>query len=485
MSHQSCKRFPHQHSLPKTSNDHRRIKTKPSCHAANAVHNCKPACRSSMNTDVHCSSSHKVRRLKTRKERNQIRGQERNKSHTSHQHSRKGGSEKAQCRHIHPLSCSRKERTFAKPFIPQNPSIITEGRLTSIRGLFSHEVRSIDIERVVSEQIKRDKQRKEKRKAHISSPLSHSVPDSDQDCTLDEVQEQPLQEPENNMPPQVKRKESSRKELIGKNSVIPTNRGVAGPMGLSREDRKYVRNANTRKQDTNSKTRQDSPCSLRETEHMIIDQLCSTPVETNKNNPDISETGTLKSHDEGNQENGFMNIQRFEKTPTMVGFPNTEVSQMLEKPQTLTSLSELDSRSGQLAGNVKQREQMSVSCREAVKRVATRLRLASELHVSSHSRPLLAECRETLMQTLQKRHSFQLEHNLHRLRSLLNGKRTASRQSSGQRHVACSSFSLALENEDRCYSRNMDIWTGTVCHFFDICGSVTTSVQDKQKGKYF
>ncbi|XP_067259807.1 uncharacterized protein [Chanodichthys erythropterus] len=462
MSHQSCKSFPHKHNLPKTSNDHPSIKAKSSCHAANAINNCKSLCSSSMNTDVHCNLSNKVRRLKTRKERNQIRGQERNKSHTYHQHSRKGGGEKAQCRNIHPLSCSRKERTFAKPFITQKPSIITEGRLTSIRGLFSHEVRSIDIERVVSEQIKRDKQRKEQGKssmANISSPQSPSIPDSDQDCTLDEVQE-PLQEEENNTPPQVKRKKSSIKELIEKNSGIQTNRRVTGPIGLSKEDGKYVRKANTRKEYTNSKTRQDSPSSPREIEHMVLSslenepvhQLCSTPVETNKNKSDISETGTLKPHDEGNQEHGLMNIQRFGKT-------NMEVPQMLENPQTLTSLSELDSGSGQLADNGKQREQMSVSCREAVKRLATRLCQASDLHVPSHRRPLLAECKETLMQTLQKRHGFQLEHNLHRLLSFLNGKQMASQLSSGQRHEDCSSFSHAVENEDRCYSRNMDIWT--------------------------
>lgn len=464
ISHQSCKSFPHKHNLPKTSKDHHSIKS--SCHATNVVHNCKPAC-SSMNTDVHCNSPHKVRRLKTRKQRNQVRDQERNRSQTYHQHSRKGGGEKAQCRHIPPLSCSRKESTFAKPLIPQKPSIITEGRLTSIRGLFSHEVRSIDIERLVSEQIKRDKQKKEQRElsmTHIASPLSPSVPDSDQDCTLDEVQE-PHQEQDNNTPPHVKKK-SSRKEL-GKNCGIQTNRGVAGPMGLSREDRKYDRNVNTRKEViTNSKTNQSSP---RETEHMVLSslenkpvhQLCSniTPVETNKNNSDISQTDTLKSHDEGNQENGCMNIQRFEKTSTMMGFPNMEVPQMLENPQTLTSLSELDSGASQLAESVKQRKQMSMSCREAVKRLATRLCQASELHVPSHRRPLLSECRAALMQTLQKRHSFQLEHNLHRLHSFLNGKQTASQLSSGQRHEDCSSFSHSVENEDRSYSRNMESWT--------------------------
>ncbi|XP_067305017.1 uncharacterized protein [Pseudorasbora parva] len=468
MSHQSCKSFPHKHNLPKTSNDHHSIKSKSSCHAASVVHNCKPACSSSMNTDVHCNSSHKVRRLKTRKERNQVRDQERNRSQTHHQHSKIVGGEKPQCHHIHPLSCSRKESTFAKPFIPQKPSIITEGRLTSIRGLFSHEVRSIDIERLVSEQIKTDKQKKDQRKmstTHITSPLSPLVtlPDSDQDCTLDEVQE-PHQEQENNMLPHVKKKKCSKKELTGKNGGIQTNRGVAGPMELSREDGKYDRNANSRKEDTNSKTNSSSP---RETENMVLSSLenetvhhlCSTPVETNKNNSHILQTDILKSRDEGNQDNGSMNIQRFEKTPTMIEFPNMEVPQMLENPQTLTSLSELDSGAGQLADIVKQRTQMSMSCREAVKRLATRLCQASELHVPSHRRPLLSECREALMHTLQKRHSFQLENNLHRLHSFLNGKQTASRLSSGQRHEDCLSFSHAVENENRSYSRNMEIWT--------------------------
>ncbi|XP_016319540.1 uncharacterized protein LOC107671177 [Sinocyclocheilus anshuiensis] len=102
---------------------------------------------------------------------------------------------------------------------------------------------------------------------------------------------------------------------------------------------------------------------------------------------------------------------------------------------------------------------MSVSCREALKRLATRLCQSSELCVPSRQQPLLVECREALLQTLQKRHSFQLDHNLHRLHSFLNGNQMASRLSSGQRAEDCSPFSHAVENEDMCYSRNMVIWT--------------------------
>ncbi|XP_016379645.1 proline-rich protein 19 isoform X2 [Sinocyclocheilus rhinocerous] len=463
MSHQSNKSFLHNHNLPKTSSDRHSSTAKSSCHTANAAHTSKPVCSSSMRTDVHCNSSHKVRHLKTRKERNQIRGLERNRYHPGSQHSRREGGEKAH----HPLACSRKERAFAKPFIPQKPSIITKGRLTSNRGLFSHEIRSIDIERLVSEQIRRDEQRKEQRNQsmmHITSPLPPSVPDSVPDCTLDEVQE-----PENNTPPQVKRKKSSRKEPSEINtSGFQTNRGVVVSMGPSREDGKHDRNANSRREDTNSKTRQDSPSSPpRETEHVVLSssenepvyQLCSTPVETNMNNSDVSQTGNLKCPDEENQENGFMNIQRFEKNSTTVGFPNMEVTQMFENPQTLTSLSDLDSGAGQVGDNVEQGEQMSLSCRKEVKRLLTRLCQSSELRVPSLRHPLLAECREALLQDLQKRQSFQLEHNLHRLHSFLNRNQMASQLSSGQRDENCSPSSHTVENEDRCFNRNMEIWT--------------------------
>ncbi|KAK2903189.1 hypothetical protein Q8A67_007902 [Cirrhinus molitorella] len=452
MSHVSSKSVLHKHNLPKASSS----TAKSSCHTASAAHTSKPVCSSSMKTDVHFNSSHKVRRFKTRKERNHIRGLERNRNHPSFNHSRREGAEKAH----HPPACSRKQRAFAKPFIPQKPSIMTEGRLTSIRGPFSYEIRSIDIERLVSEQIKKDKQRKEQGKQpmmHITSPLPPSVPDSDLDCTLDEVQE-----PENNTPPQVKRKKTSRKVPSEKTtSGFQTNRVIS--MAPSREDGKHGRTDNTRKEDTNSKTTQEILSSPpRETELLVLSsseneldhQLCCTPDETDKNN---SQTGNCESYDGGNQENGFMNIQRFEKNSATGGFPNTEVTQVFQNLQT--SLSDLDSGAAQVGDSVKQGKEMSASCREAVKRLATRLCQSSELRVPSRRRPLLAECKERLQQTLQKRHSFHLQHNLHRLQSFLNGNQMAAQLSSGQRDEKCSPFRNAAENEDRCYRSNMEIWT--------------------------
>ncbi|XP_026140327.1 proline-rich protein 19 [Carassius auratus] len=484
MSQQSNKSFVHKHNLLKTSSDRHSSTSKSSCQTANAAHTSKQVCSSSTRTDVHCKSSHKVRRLKTRNERNQIRGLERNRYHTVSQHSRREGGEKAH----HPLACSRKERAFAKPFIPQKPSIITEGRLTSNRGIFSHEIRSIDIERLVSEQIKRDELRKEQRNKsvmHITSPLPPSIPDSVTVCCLDEVQE-----PEKNTPPQVKGKKSSRKEPSEINtSGFQINRGVVVSMGPSREDGKHDRNANCRKEDANSQTRQDSQSSPpRETvvlsfsRNEPIYHLCSTPVETKMNNSyDVSQTGDLKSPNGENHQNGFMNIQRFEKISRTVGFPNMEVTQMLENPQTLTSPSDLDSGARQVGDNVEQGGQMSLSCREAVKRLLTRLCQSSELSVPSLCHPLLAECKETLLQDLQKRHSFQLERNLHRLRSFLNRNQMASQLSSGQRDENCSPSSHTVENEDRCFNRNKEIWTDSAMHQDYLTQDVK---QDLDKGAF-
>ncbi|XP_051574403.1 uncharacterized protein si:dkey-250k15.4 [Myxocyprinus asiaticus] len=491
MSHQTSKSLPDEHNVPKASHDHAPSKDKYSCHTASAAPFCHELCHSSKMTKANCNSTQRVKRLKTRKERNQIRGQERNGSHTCPQHSRKEGSEKAQihyCLHRHSFtSCARKVKAFAKPFSPQKPSIITEGRLTSIRGLFSHEIKSIDIERLVSEQIKRDKKSKEQRKqsmTHSTSPLPPqlpSVPDSGQDCTLDDAQE-PLQQPGNNTLPvlQVRTKKSSRKGLTRKHpNVFQTNR-VAVPMGSPREDGKHDRNDSARREDTNSKTRPYISSSPRATELMVLSsseneaahQLSPSPAEANKNYSDIPQMDSMKSQDEGNNESrnstsdnrsGFINIQRLEKTSTMARFPNIAVPQIINNPTLsfMTSRSEMDSGTVAKADNVKQGEQMSVSVRKAMKRLAARLCQAVELPVPNRRCPLLEECREVLLQTLQKRHGFQLENNLHRLQSLLNVKETHTQFSSGQRHEDHPDIHLnhLMESDKRECRRNKEIWT--------------------------
>lgn len=456
MSDLTCMTLPRKRNVLKSSCSLGTCKAQSSSHTAsvNAV------CYSSIKTSAHNSSHHKVKCLKTRKERNQIRGQERNRSHTCLHHSTKvGRTEKAQPNGCHSVVSSRKEKSFAKPFLPHKPSIITEGRLTSIRGLFSHEVRSIDIERVVSEQLKTEKQRKGKRKRsvmHVTSPLRPhppSMPETDQDCILDEVQE-PLQEPE-------KTTRDSRKELRTPPGALQTNKEVLVPKELSRQDEKHYRSTKTVKKDTNNKSRPHSSSSLKGTcelmvlslpENTLAHQFCSTPAD--KNFLDFQEIDSPKSHNENNrtgtidEENCAKKMQR---SSAMERLCEDDVRQSKSDPFS----SELDSGTGTLTE--KDRVQISVSVREAVNKLAARL----ELHVPR--RPLLAECRDVLLQALQKTHSFHIQHNLSKLHSFIDGKQTSS-FGSGQTHEECSEicFSHALGNEESEPNRNTDIWTGNV-----------------------
>uniref|UniRef100_A0A3P9K0C1 Uncharacterized protein n=1 Tax=Oryzias latipes TaxID=8090 RepID=A0A3P9K0C1_ORYLA len=98
-------------------------------------------------------SQHKLKRLKTRKERSQMTGgRKQTRSYVTH--------------------CQNS----------QEPSIITDSRLIGRPGLFSHEIKSIDIERLLSEQSKCEKRGEKVKKmnnetlllsssSHVSAPL--------------------------------------------------------------------------------------------------------------------------------------------------------------------------------------------------------------------------------------------------------------------------------------------------------------------------
>ncbi|XP_065101303.2 proline-rich protein 19 [Paramisgurnus dabryanus] len=428
MSHQTCLSLPHKHNVLKTSVNQGKGKPK-SGPTTSTNAKCDAVTYSKVRT-----SSQKVKRFKTRKERNQIRGLERNGSHACPQHSRKVGSEKSQhhgFHQSHSVVSSRKEKTFAKPFVTQKPSIITAGRLTSIRGLFSHEIRSLDIERLVSDELKNEKQRKDHRK-QVTSPLPphppDPVPESDQDCALDEVQEP--QELENNASSYVRAKKSSDKE-----NAFQTNKEVRVHMESSTHRKK------SKKEDTNINSRPDSSNSPNgsyelwsSSANKLPYQLCSTPVKAIKIYSDFPEIDSPISPHENNK-------------------VNIEVPPNKSDP----SLSELDSGTGTLTCNGPEREQISVSVREAVKKLSARVCQTLELNVPKRS--LLTECREVLLKTLQKTHSFHLQDNLRKLHSLKNGKQTDS-FGLGQTHEDCSyvHFSHGVKNEDSEHRRNMEIW---------------------------
>ncbi|KAM3615224.1 uncharacterized protein V6R79_025227 [Siganus canaliculatus] len=123
----------------------------------------------------------KMKRLKSRKERSNTRGLVKEhfkpKSHLQHCHHQRS-KDRAQihncCLHGHQCP-SRRDAPFPD-VVPavHKPSIITDSRLIGHQGLFGHEVKSIDIERLLSEQRKQEtsEQQVQKRSNAASQPSS-------------------------------------------------------------------------------------------------------------------------------------------------------------------------------------------------------------------------------------------------------------------------------------------------------------------------
>ncbi|XP_061919888.1 uncharacterized protein si:dkey-250k15.4 isoform X1 [Entelurus aequoreus] len=98
-------------------------------------------------------AKHKMKRLKSRKERSQMRGvgkEAKPHQHHCHHPSSQDVAHLNNCRHSQ--CCAPRRECSEVPPPTQEPSIITTARLIGHHGLFNHEVKSIDIERLLLEQ---------------------------------------------------------------------------------------------------------------------------------------------------------------------------------------------------------------------------------------------------------------------------------------------------------------------------------------------
>lgn len=127
-----------------------------------------------------------MKQLKTRKERSGGREASKSKPHRHHCGCQ-SGKEMAHfsncCRNNYNCCSTGVDSNFPN-VIPaaQEPSIITESRLIGHHGLFNHEVKSIDIERLLSEQVKHEKTEQQvKEKKHAMSQLCLSPHNSSKD----------------------------------------------------------------------------------------------------------------------------------------------------------------------------------------------------------------------------------------------------------------------------------------------------------------
>lgn len=115
-------------------------------------------------TDSQHGQKHKVKRLKTHRERNHTtqgcvgRGLKIKMQHHRLHHNHKVKDHCQGCCQSFTRPSQRQDASFAQVLhFTQEPSIITDHRLIGHHGLFNHEVKSIDIERLLSEQRKLDK----------------------------------------------------------------------------------------------------------------------------------------------------------------------------------------------------------------------------------------------------------------------------------------------------------------------------------------
>ncbi|XP_071326916.1 proline-rich protein 19 isoform X2 [Trachinotus anak] len=139
------------------------------CSVTRSTADCK--CSKHCKTDVQ----HKMKRLKTRKERGQMRGggQEASKTKLHHHHCHHQSSK--DMAHIHRCCHSSCHCSSQFPSVvpaSHEPSIITDSRLIGHHGLFNHEVKSVDIERLLSEQGKLRKSGQKVQEKAISHPSS-------------------------------------------------------------------------------------------------------------------------------------------------------------------------------------------------------------------------------------------------------------------------------------------------------------------------
>ncbi|XP_027003639.2 uncharacterized protein LOC113643538 [Tachysurus fulvidraco] len=360
----------------------------------------------------------KTKRLKTIKQRNQIRRQNSTRSNQHHQHCERRSKDKRPCSECQDCSClhklSIKEKPFAKPFPTQKPSIITEGRLTSIRGLFSHEVRSVDIERLVKEKKHQKHTEKHETQATASNSPSPScvIPHSTPPAVIAETSENSISA-------------CTNKEKIHN---LQTNLEETDSMTMHSEDENHRSNQTSKA--TDNTARSASPPGQKGIQEAVIlssseNDSAQKPFQTSfkvtlndhkaipkKKNTHIQKQ-TKKTIALMDVQPDFVNSERlcipvdapqFNPSPTIVPFPSPRLDRKISalRDESLHSKPVFSSKD------------------EAVSRITARLCRELSPFPVQRCCPLLTDCSEVLLQHLHERHGSQLHHNLHRLQSLLS-----------------------------------------------------------------
>lgn len=444
---------------------------------------CHSSVCSNNKTEEHYNAPQKTKRLKTIKQRNQIREQSNNRYNQSHQHCERGSKNKGPCRECQDCQCSRllnlssKEKPVAKPFPSQKPSIITEGRLTSIRGLFSHEVRSVDIERLVKEKKHQKHIEKQARQATASNSASPSclIPYSTPPAVISETSEEGISACAN---------KDQTSKILEKTDCLQTNLEDTVPVTMHTGDGKH--NCAQPPEATDNTARPGSPSDQKgKQEAVILSSSESEPVHKSfPTSVKVSQSGhnvlrkkkKLYIHEQTNKATAALDVQHdFINTESLHTTAGSEVlnsnALQFDLSPAMFSSPTLD-REGSALGDESQHRKdfLGFSSKdEVVSRLAARLCHNLVSFPLQRCCPLLTECRKVLLHHLQERHGSQLQHSLRRLHSHVSAEGPHSPHTAEQ--VWPSSVQKCLDNthvyfrntrkhEDDQQSETMEFHTG-------------------------
>lgn len=417
------------------------------------ISNATACCSSCSHADgpgaLHSNMPVKEKRLKTRKERDHRRQRCGGQKIKSHPHSKPSCREKELCQGpCQPQSLSKYCEKFAKAFAPKEPSFITERRLIGHQGLFNHEVKSFDIERLLSEERRIERSKKQGNDANkiTLSPTQQNSSD-DKKC------------------PSTHKDEVSRTCSI--QGVLPETEtaNIAQSQACLQSEDSSANNQGSRPSLSQRKT-EVMDLSPFESNSVIV--LSSSPKSTESNNmpqltPRISEgeCNFLKSHSAEcpiQPEASNANTQNSEYTPVSLKIPAPYAK--MQKPSSTPdtpAAKDVDQSSASLDQKAKsgtERAQTEAKvARHLISVVADHLcqSLDQPLLLRRH---LVADSRATLLHMLQEKHGSLLRQNLLKLHTTLGFGQT-------QPDNRCDADTHSEASEDQ--------WTGmlqSVCIFF-------------------
>ncbi|XP_072317533.1 proline-rich protein 19 [Eucyclogobius newberryi] len=327
-------------------------------------------------------SQHRMKKLRSRKERNQIRngGKEAPRAKSCHYYynhlTSKDVSYIHQCCH---------NTLDARPNIApvtHEPVVITDSRLIGHHGLFNHEVKSIDIERLLSEQRKLDRSGKLQEK---SSSIFANPPVNEAEYLLDSTNDEAVisnkKAPENNS----KRQQKKTPESNSQGSELTPGQ---------RSRKTQISSAEMNKSDNSTDvvvtgTKEAQPA-MYENNSESRQTLCSF----NKNNKSVL-PGSLPSIK-----------KRTSKNPASVPKP----SQVGHSTPPLPSSPHMAGTSSSF--NARQENLVADSVAMSVKAIATGLCSSISFSLLKENKKLVAKSRKALVKELRQRHGAQMKSNI-------------------------------------------------------------------------